>query len=470
MRHVDATGPVIRIGGILTALVMLATVAHAFTGRAELAFAAGVLAIAAVGCFSFGVSKARLIFVVIGVVQVAWALSLRPDGAQAVATAIGRGGFIMALFTALAAIRTAAAGSAGIIECGRFLARQPPGRRYVALTAGGHLFGLVLMYGSISLLGSLAVESTQSLADAELRRHRLRRMLIAIQRGFAATLCWSPLAFSMVLATTLVPGASWSAAVLPCLVSAALIMGVGWGLDTIFKPRLATPTPARLPESGAWLGHLRPLLVLLAVVASAVGLVTGATGAGVVASVMLIVPATAILWIALQMRQTGSGWLGATAGRIGGFVTTELVRFRAEVLLLFMAAFIGHLGAYLLLPILQRSAVDLSVLPAPAVLAAMVWLIPMAGQIGMNPILAVSLFVPLLPSPASLGVEPVAMVVAITGGWAISGTTSPFTASVMLVGALSDQSPRQAGLRWNGAYALVMGTLLSAWAIVVGMI
>lgn len=248
------------------------------------------LALSAVACFSWSAPRGRLIFVAVGLAQTVWALSVREDGFAAVGTAIARGGLIIALFTALAAIRAAASSSEDTMATGRFLARQPPGRRYAALTIGGHLFGLVLMYRAISLLGTLASQSTAALRDAELRQIRLRRMLIAIQRGFAATLCWSPLAFSMVLATSLVPGATWSGAVLPCLFSAIMMQGAGWVLDTLFKPRVNVPTPARAMEHGKWLPHLRQMLILLTLLVVAVGLLQSAADAGVVPSVMLIVP------------------------------------------------------------------------------------------------------------------------------------------------------------------------------------
>ena len=47
----------------------------------------------------------------------------------------------------------------------------------------------------------------QAIAD------RKRRMLVAIQRGFASTLCWSPMALSMAVTLSVVPGASWPGAV-----------------------------------------------------------------------------------------------------------------------------------------------------------------------------------------------------------------------------------------------------------------
>lgn len=459
--------PSLALGGLLTAGVMLAVTAARFSGRADLQLLSAGLSVGAIACLCLHVAAARLVFVAIGLIQVAAALMLTEGGRDAIATALDRGAFIVALFTALSTIRAAAAGSDAILACGRFLANQPPGRRYLALTAGGHMFGLVLMYGAISLLGGLAVQSTAELADPELRRHRLRRMLIAIQRGFAATLCWSPVAFSVVLATTLVPGASWAGVVLPCLVSAALMVATGWGMDWVFKPKLAAP-PARQQLAGRWLAKLWPLLALLALIAAAVAAVAALGGAGVVASVLLVVPSAALLWIALQQKPAGQPPLVGTARRVRHFATQELPAYRGEIVLLFMAAVIGHLGAHLLAPVVTRSGLELAAVPAPAVLVALVWLIPLAGQIGMNPILATSLILPLLPAPEALGLPPAALVVAVTGGWAISGCTSPFTASVLLLGSLSGQSARQAGLRWNGAYALVMGVIMSLWAIAVG--
>jgi hypothetical protein len=83
----------------------------------------------------------------------------------------------------------------------------------------------------------------------------------------------------------------------------------------------------------------------------------------------------------------------------------------------------------------------------------------------MNPILAVSLLVPILPSPEIMGIPPTAMVVAITAGWALSGVTSPYTASVMLAASLGGVSPLRAGLGWNGVYILAAGAALTIWAL-----
>ncbi|MBM3604874.1 MAG: hypothetical protein FJX25_08985 [Alphaproteobacteria bacterium] len=460
--------PFCSLAGLLPAGVTALMIGFEYTWFAPLALAGSGLAGAAVVIFSFGLRASRAAFVLIGLALIIWAALTTPDWLAATATAAQRGAMVMALFTALSVIRSAAMTSPEINECGRFLARQRPGLRYGALTVGGHLFGLILLYGSISLLGTLATESTAREPDREVRIQRTRRMMIAIQRGFASTLCWSPLGFSMIITVSVVPGASWSAAALPGIVSALMVLVIGWGLDALHRPqKMAQPTAA---ETSRWSVQLRPLLMLLGVVLLGVALLHAVTGIEVIGAVMSLVPVVALLWIALQQPPEGQTRLRHVRQRAVQFVTRELPSYQGEIVLLFMAGFIGSLGAFLLVPLVQGLGLDLHALPSWIILAAMVWIIPLTGQLGMNPILAVSLLVPVLPSPEAMGIPPAALVVAITGGWALSGATSPFTASVLLAAALGNVSPQRAGIGWNGVYALAAGSALTLWALTLSVI
>jgi C4-dicarboxylate transporter len=62
-----------------------------------------------------------------------------------------------------------------------------------------------------------------------------------------------------------------------------------------------------------------------------------------------------------------------------------------------------------------------------------------------------------------MGITPATLIVAITSGWALSGATSPFTASTTLVAAIGGVSASHVGTRWNGPYALICGLALSFW-------
>ena len=90
-------------------------------------------------------------------------------------------------------------------------------------------------------------------------------------------------------------------------------------------------------------------------------------------------------------------------------------------------------------------------------------LVPLAGQVGLNPILFVSLFAQLLPSPAEMGVSPVALVLALTAGWALTAPTSPFTASVMIISRIGGVTPRVVAFTWNGVFVVTAAIGLAVW-------
>ena len=420
-----------------------------------------VLAILAL--LTLRVRNSRRAFVAVGAVLTLWLGLADPEWQGAALRGCYSAGFIGAFFTALSTLRNVAETSPAIGRAGRFLASQPPGRRYAALTLGGQLFALLLNYGAITLLGSLATASAEAEPDPVIRDHRRRRMLLAIQRGFVASLPWSPLAFAMAITTALIPGARWADAVAPGLVSAAIIAGTGWALDSIFKPRVTLPPGSRARGEGSWMA-ISPLLLLLALFGITVGGLHVATGIRIIGVVMVVVPVIACAWAVIQ--HVGGGLDFGLGKRLRDYLARDLPGYRGEIALLMMAGYIGTVGAPLLAPLVARSGLDAALVPGWALLVALVWVIPVLGQLGMNPILAVTLLAPLIPEAGALGVAPAAIVTAIAAGWAMSGTTSPFTATTLLIGSFGKVSAMHVGLRWNGGYVLTTGALLTAWVLI----
>ena len=111
-------------------------------------------------------------------------------------------------------------------------AEQKTNIRYLSLTFGGHIFGVLLSFGSISLLGSLAEKGSQQELDPELRKIKRKSMLIAVQRGFIAMTCWSPLTYSIAITTSIKPGSSWNGAAFSCVISALILIFLGWIIDS----------------------------------------------------------------------------------------------------------------------------------------------------------------------------------------------------------------------------------------------
>lgn len=425
-----------------------------------------VLVVGLVTLLAAQVRLSRKAFVAVALgLTLALALS-QEDWQGAALDGLRSAAFIAAFFSALSTLRNVAQTSPAVQAAGRFLSGQRPGRRYAALTLGGQGFALLLNYGAIQLLGALALANAGSEPDAEVRGHRIRRMLLAVQRAFVSTLPWSPLSFAMAISVSVVPGTSWAQAMVPGLVSSALLAGIGWGLDTVFKPRLSV-VPRRQEPEGSW-ALMLPLLALLGVLVISVLGLNAITDVRIVGLVVVIVPVIALVWMVIQHWTQAP--LRSVARRTRDYVLSELPGYRGELTLLMMAGYIGTVGSALLGPLMQRAGLDLSALPSWVILVSFVWLIPMAGQVGMNPILAVTLIAPLIPGAESLGVAPAAVVVALTAGWALSGASSPFTATTLLIGSFGGISALRVGWVWNGVYTVLCGVALSIWVVVYGFV
>ena len=434
-------------------------------GGPALQVAQPVLALALLALLTPQVRLGRQAFVLIGIALTVALVFQGSDWLAVSRAGLEKAAFICAFFCALSSLRSVAEDSPSIQKAGRFLAQQPPGRRYIALTFGGQMFALVLNYGAIALLGALATANMGMERDPRIREIRTRRMLLAIQRGFTSTLPWSPLSFAVAITTALVPGTSWATVVVPGLITGFLMTGAGWALDTIFKPRVAPRRGSRETPDGSWL-LMSPLLVLLVLIMGGSAGLFLLTGIRVVGLVLLVVPVVAVAWAFLQTRRADRGIGQGLRARISSYMMTDLPGVKGEVVLLMMAGYIGTVGSALLTPAMAASGLDLSELPASIILVACIYVVPLAGQCGMNPILAVTLLMPNIPSAEVLGVSPTALVVAVTAGWALAGVTSPFTATTLSIGSFGRVSAQHVGLVWNRWYFIVTSILLSLWVVV----
>ncbi|AWZ22295.1 H+/citrate symporter [Roseovarius sp. AK1035] len=454
-RHVDLLTGILLVG--ITCLVIF----HEWHVAEWMAPVKPVLVVLTITILAAQERLARKAFVAVALgLTLALALSAS-DWQEAVLDGLRSAAFIAAFFSALSTLRNVAQTSPAVQAAGRFLSGQRPGRRYLALTLGGQGFALLLNYGAIQLLGALALANAGSEPNAEVRGHRIRRMLLAIQRAFVSTLPWSPLSFAMAISVSVVPGTSWAQAMVPGLISSVLLAGVGWGLDTAFKPSLSV-TPQRQEPEGSW-ALMLPLLALLGILVISVIILSAITDVRIVGLVVVIVPGIALVWMIIQ--HWAHAPVRSVVRRVGDYVFKELPGYRGELTLLMMAGYIGTVGSALLGPLMQRAGLDLSVLPPWVILVAFVWIIPLAGQLGMNPILAVTLIAPLIPGADSLGVTPTAIVVALVAGWALSGASSPFTATTLLIGSFAGISALRVGWVWNGVYTLLCGVVLSIWVL-----
>jgi hypothetical protein len=369
-----------------------------------------------------------------------------------------RGAAYGAFFLALGALRDAAETSPTVRRCGEHLVAQPPGRRYAALTAGGHLFGVILSYGAIELLGAMVARANTLASaggDALVQAARGRRMLMAVYRGFACMNCWSPLNIMTAVVSAAVPAADLRPLLPVAFAVAVGMMAIGWAMD-----RLGHADEGDAPASGEdWAIHLRvvglvALVMALAEATSAwfrVGMATGVT---------LSVPVVGLAWVAAQLWRRGrTGEL--LLRRLGRF-RRRLPQFRGEATVLASAGFFGvALGAALPaggLAFLAQGAPALIVpLAVPALLLA-------TGLLGLNPIAVIAVVGAAVPDPRAVGVAPAVLAFACMLGWGVAVGMTPMSASAITTARWTRSDPWTVSVVWNGRYTLWV--LLLAWAAI----
>lgn len=389
-----------------------------------------------------------------------------------------RGASYAAFFLALTTLRDAAETSPLVRRCGRHLVAQPPGRRYAALTAGGHVFGIILSYGAIELLAAMVARANDAdtATAAPARALRARRMLMAIYRGFCVMNCWSPLNIMTAVVSTAVP-----AAPMPLLLPIAFVVSVGmaalgWLEDRLSAARRATRAPlgtappgVTLPgtQSGVtdpWSIHFGIIALVGLVMVMAEG-VSHVGGISLVTAVTLVVPSVAVAWLLVQLRRQKIRLILPMLGRRLDRFRRRIPGFRAEATVLaasgFMAfALAGALPAAGLAPLLAWLPPLALPLLVPVVLIA-------SGQVGLNPVAVIALLGAAVPDPAALGVPPAVLAFAFMLSWGLGVGMTPMSASAITTARWAAVAPWTVSTVWNAGFTL--SALLLAWAAIAAL-
>jgi hypothetical protein len=383
-----------------------------------------------------------------------------------------RGADYGAFFLALSSLRDAAETSPLVRRCGQHLVAQPPGRRYAALTGGGHLFGIILSYGAIELLGAMVMRANTLQAaggSVQIQSMRSRRMLMAIYRGFCAMNCWSPLNLMTAVVSTAVP-----AAPMRLLLPIGFVVSVGMTVLGWLEDRLSARRRGELIERAgqtneSWAIHARIVALVMGVMVLAeAGSIL--LGVSLVAIVTLLVPMVGLAWILIQMRhfvtsgRSGSAWsrgLGVLRRRAARFVL-RVPAFRSEATVLATSGFMGvavggalpHAG---LEPIIGHLPAVLVPLLVPVLLIA-------TGQLGLNPVAVIALLGAAMPNPALFGIPPSVLAFACMLGWGLAVNMTPMSASAITTARWAGVSPWTVSTAWNAAYT--GSALILAWGAI----
>jgi hypothetical protein len=395
------------------------------------------------------------------------------DGGWAAARyALDQGAFFAAFILLMTLLREAAATSPAVLHLGHFLTSQQPGRRFFATYLGGHLSGVLLNFGAISLLAPLVqrgVRAEPAVTDEDKRRVAIReqRQLSALIRGFAVVITWAPTTLTQAIILQSLPGLSYGRVMAMGLAVSSVFLAVGWAEDRLRwgRPRRRAPGLRVVPF---------PAMAARDLGLVALCLITGAYGARAILDIttaqalMLMAPVMLTGWVFTQNAGRGArpGIL-AVRLRLGEIATGPLPRMTRDAYLLGVAGFIGAAAARLAPVDLIAAHMALESVPPWLFLSALPVIIMLSGNIAMSPIMVVVFLSAIISVLPVLPADPDLIAVALGGGWALSMTASPNATGPIILAGITGLPTTTLTWRWNGVYSLAaLGVLMLGFYLI----
>ncbi|MEC9368681.1 MAG: hypothetical protein VX871_08310 [Pseudomonadota bacterium] len=394
------------------------------------------------------------------------------DGGVTVRKAFDQAAFLITFILVLKLLEKGATTSRAILACGHYMTQQPAGRRYAALTVGAHALGVIVNLGTVSLLAPLVLRGVWHGGvrnpEDEIGMARERRQLCALLRGFSWMVIWAPTAVAPAVLLTLIPGIDAPRVFLLGLMIAAIMLVVGWIEDRIrwlpFRRRLIAE--GRLPAHVPTPFPARDFLGLLAVCAAFAGLTVACArtgGVGIVPGLMLAAPPVAFGWVLSQNLALGvAGAFSAARHRIGEMAGEALPQSAPIAMTLGMSAYIGVVAAALVPAAALADALGIDRIPAWMFLASLPVALTIVGHLAVSPIMMAVFFGSILGAVPHLPADPSLVALAISCGWALSMTATPFASVVLLTSQATGIPITTLTWKWNWTFALVAGAVLAA--------
>ena len=385
-----------------------------------------------------------------------------------VLSALERGTFLSLFVVTLSLIRVVALSSPFVRYCGQLIVHQPPGRRYFVLSFGAHLFGILLNFAALSLLGSMVRSSTA--VEPGNDQHRIamirrKRMSLAVIRGFATIATWSPLSAFLAVLISLVPGTSLVDVIPPGLAIFVTFIMLGWVFDRFSYPRRNLPdTETAFRETAlAFLGLLGIVITFVA----AAGALSQISGMTIVNSLLFVVPLASIGWVYIQCAgEKDTATFSRVWYRVANEFPAALTELKAEATMFFSYGMLGTLILPFLRPEEWGAFFAAAQITQTHILIAAFWVIVAMAQLGVNPLLTVLVIASVVPQITSPVVDGVLLLIAIQFGWCTCIVFSPYTAASRILGSATGVPHRTMCLRWNLGFTLTWIGLASLTLVI----
>jgi len=370
--------------------------------------------------------------------------------------AISQAVFLMGFLLLLALLHETAVTSPAVTACGQYLTRQPPARRYFAVFGGTNFMSILFNLGIISLLTPLIKKGVET-EQPDIAAIREQRQLTAMLRGFSWGVVWSPTAIAPLAVLELIDGISRELWTVYGLFCAAVICLVGWAEDR-WRFRHLRRSSARARQQAtlplpALIGFLSVLILLFSLTV----LISHLSGDSFVFGLLVSCPVVMLVWLWGQNRHADSP--PATAVKLGRDICLYQLPKNAKIMLaLASSGYIGRLSAEMVPAEELATILGLMSMPDYVVLICLAVIMMPFSWLGVSPIMMAVFFGTLLGSLPVLPVDPTLAALAISSGWALSMTTSPFATVVLMMSSMNGKRPLQLTLGWNFTFS-VLATL-----------
>ncbi len=381
---------------------------------------------------------------------------LHPEPVAAAYTALEQAAFLMAFILLIGLMQQAAMTSDAIRQCGLYLTKQRAGRRYFALFGGTHIMAQLFNLGVVSLIAPLIKRGTEG-ADT-LNPVRERRQLNAMLRGFAWCVIWSPTAVAPLVLSTLLPDAKRGPWIAAGVVIAAVVMVAGY-LEDRWQWRAYQPAPGTARPIFPARAYADFAVVCGALIALTVGAMWLFDGS-VVFGLMVASPMILVGWLMVQK----AGDVQAVDARLREIVLQHLPSAAPLAVTLACSGYVGRAAAALIPAAEWADALGLEAWPGWLFLLSLSVGVALLSQLALSPIMMAVFFGSLVASVPALPVDTTWAALAISCGWALSMTTSPFATVILMAAQATGHTGREMAWEWNWRFSLLtVGVLAVAF-------
>ena len=382
--------------------------------------------------------------------------------------AFAQAAFLMAFLLILSLLHEAAMTSQSVEECGQFLTRQKAGRRFAALFLGSNLMSVLFNLGLVSILTPLIQKGIeQDKGNPSLMKLREQRQITAMLRGFAWCVVWSPTAIAPLAVFELIDGISRQLWTAYGIVFALVMFGLGWAEDQWrFRDIKRQPSSSDIIPfpTAAFLqfGLILTILFGMAVILSLL------FDDSIVFGLLISCPLVMLGWLYQQTKNKPlKERFPAFVKRLDEISFVALPKNHQIMITLAASGFIGRIGAGMIPAENLANTLGLYVMPDYLFLSLLsIAMIPVS-YLGVSPIMMAVFFGSILGALPLLPADPTLVALAISSGWAVSMTTSPFATVVLMISRLNNISPLLLTLRWSGIFSALALCLISAMFFVI---